>query len=69
MLTIDCEPPCVEPGTRMLLQVNDELVFEVPEHEVETASACVRHAMETPHPLRVPLVVGLGVGSSWGDAK
>jgi DNA polymerase I-like protein with 3'-5' exonuclease and polymerase domains len=25
--------------------------------------------METPHPLRVPLVVGLGVGSSWGDAK
>jgi DNA polymerase-1 len=69
MLTIDRELPRVAPGTRMLLQVHDELVFEVPEHEVEAASACVRHAMETPHSLRVPLVVGLGVGSSWGDAK
>jgi DNA polymerase-1 len=69
MLAIDRELPRVAPGTRMLLQVHDELVFEVPEAEVEAASACVRHAMETPHPLRVPLVVGLGVGSSWGDAK
>ena len=69
MLSIDRELPRVAPGTRMLLQVHDELVFEVPDAELEAASACVRHAMESPYPLRVPLVVGLGVGSSWGDAK
>ncbi|GAB4195289.1 MAG: DNA polymerase I [Sandaracinaceae bacterium] len=69
MLAIDRALPGVAPGTRMLLQVHDELVFEAPEHEVEAASACIRRCMEAPYPLAVPLVVGLGVGPSWGDAK
>jgi DNA polymerase-1 len=69
MLAIDRTLPAVAPGTKMLLQVHDELVFEAPEAEVEAASECIRACMERPYPLAVPLVVGLGVGPSWGEAK
>jgi DNA polymerase I len=68
MLTIDRELPKVAPGARMLLQVHDELVLEVPEAEVTATQALVRSAMEKPYPLDVPLVVGVGVGKSWGEA-
>ena len=68
MLKIAAALPTVAPGTRMLLQVHDELVFEAPDAEVDAASALVRACMEAPYPLDVPLVVGLGVGASWGDA-
>jgi DNA polymerase-1 len=53
---------------RMLLQIHDELVFEVPEGEVPAVSALVRHHMEGVHALAVPLVAEVGVGPSWGDA-
>jgi DNA polymerase-1 len=56
-------------GTRMLLQVHDELVFEVPEAEQETARKLVKRHMETAAELRVPLVVTVGVGRNWVDAK
>jgi DNA polymerase-1 len=68
MLTIDRELPKAAPGARMLLQVHDELVIEVPEGKVDSAKAVVKSAMESPYPLDVPLVVGIGVGKSWGDA-
>lgn len=54
--------------TRMLLQVHDELVFEVPDHEVADVTRLVRAAMENPWPLAVPLVVNIGVGGTWGEA-
>ena len=53
---------------KMLLQIHDELVFEVPDEEVDTVQAIVRDAMEHAMELRVPLVVTLGVGASWGEA-
>ncbi len=68
MLGIDRGLPAVAPGARMLLQVHDELVFEVPEAEVEATVALVKGVMEKPYPLDVPLVVGVGTGKSWGDA-
>ncbi|MFT3770682.1 MAG: DNA polymerase I [Minicystis sp.] len=68
MLQIDRELPSVAPHARMLLQVHDELVFEAPEAEVAATEALVRRVMEKPYPLEVPLVVGVGVGQSWGDA-
>jgi DNA polymerase-1 len=68
MLEIDKGLPAVAPHARMLLQVHDELVFEVPEAEVEATKALVKSAMEKPYPLDVPLQVGIGVGKSWGDA-
>ncbi|MBN8808794.1 MAG: DNA polymerase I [Sphingomonas sp.] len=59
-------------GTRMLLQVHDELVFEVPEGEVEAAKPVIERVMATASepavPLSVPLAVEIGVGSSWGAA-
>jgi DNA polymerase-1 len=59
-------------GTRMLLQVHDELVFEVPEADVETATAVVREVMagaaEPAIRLSVPLGVEIGTGPNWGAA-
>ncbi|MDI3328574.1 MAG: DNA polymerase I [Alicyclobacillaceae bacterium] len=54
---------------RMLLQVHDELVFEVPEDEVEALTALVRESMESAVPLEVPLKVDIHVGDNWYEAK
>jgi DNA polymerase-1 len=54
---------------RLLLQVHDELVLEAPASEVEPVSALVREHMEGAAQLSVPLVVGVGVGDNWLDAK
>jgi DNA polymerase-1 len=56
-------------GTRMILQVHDELVFEVPGKERDEAAGIVREAMEGAAALRVPLKVRLGFGPNWADAK
>jgi DNA polymerase-1 len=53
---------------RMLLQVHDELVFEVPEAEVEATSGLVRRVMEDAASLSVPLAVEVGHGRSWAEA-
>ncbi|WP_114953404.1 DNA polymerase I [Sphingosinicella terrae] len=59
-------------GVRMLLQVHDELVFEVPEAEAEQAAAVIRRVMEgAAEPaveLSVPLGVEIGFGQNWGAA-
>ncbi len=53
--------------SRMTLQVHDELVFEVPESEVEVMQSLVREHMEKVHALAVPLQVEMGVGANWRD--
>jgi DNA polymerase-1 len=54
--------------SRMTLQVHDELVFEVPETEIEAMRVLVRDQMENVHPaLTVPLLVEVGVGKNWRD--
>ena len=53
--------------SRMTLQVHDELVFEVPENEVETMQSLVREHMEKVHTLAVPLLVEMGTGPNWRD--
>jgi DNA polymerase-1 len=55
--------------TRMILQVHDELVFEVPAAEKAEVETIVRHRMEKVCDLRVPLKVHLGWGANWADAK
>jgi DNA polymerase-1 len=54
---------------RMLLQVHDELIFEAPPEEVAAMTALVRSHMENVVELRVPLVVDIGVGPNWLEAK
>ena len=56
-------------AARLLLQVHDELVLEAPAEEVDRVSALVRGHMEGAAQLKVPLVVGVGVGDNWLDAK
>jgi len=51
----------------MTLQVHDELVFEVPEGEIEPMKRLVHARMEQVHPLLVPLLVEVGVGKNWRD--
>jgi DNA polymerase-1 len=56
-------------ASRMLLQVHDELLFEVPKEEVEAVTALVVERMEGAMTLEVPLRVETGIGASWYDAK
>ena len=55
-------------GARMLLQVHDELLFEVPEAELDTTAAEVRKVMERAAHLSVPLIVETGHGRNWAEA-
>jgi DNA polymerase-1 len=55
-------------GARMLLQVHDELLFEVADSEVEATAACVKEVMEGAAHLSVPLTVETGAGRNWNEA-
>ncbi len=55
--------------SRMTLQVHDELVFEVPESEVDAMKPLVREHMEKAYSLEVPLLVEIGVGPNWRDME
>ena len=57
------------PRTRAILTVHDELVFEVPEDEAQEVSGVVREVMQSAARLNVPLVVDVGIGKNWKDAK
>ena len=61
--------PAAWPDVRMLLQIHDELVFEVPEGEAEAVLEFVKAAMEGAMRLDVPLVVEGSWGRSWADTK
>jgi DNA polymerase-1 len=54
--------------TKMLLQVHDELVFEVPEKELDATVSMVREEMEGVYTLRVPLKVDINKGRNWDEA-
>jgi DNA polymerase-1 len=55
--------------TRMTLQVHDELLFDVPEAEVDEVQVLVQTEMEHVIDLKVPLVTDVGVGANWRDLK
>jgi DNA polymerase-1 len=55
--------------TEMLLQVHDELIFEAPMEEVDAVRSLVKSEMESVRKLEVPLLVEVGVGDNWRDAK
>jgi DNA polymerase I len=54
---------------RLLMQVHDELLLEVPQGEVDQVAKMIKHEMETAVSLDVPLVADVGVGENWMDAK
>ena len=55
-------------GAKMLLQVHDELIFDVPEGEVEETIALVKKVMEGAAYLSIPLIVDAGIGDNWAEA-
>jgi DNA polymerase-1 len=69
MVRIDAALSSAGHQSAMLLQVHDELVFECPPEEVETVGALVKREMEGVYKLSVPLLVDVGVGPNWRDAK
>src|SRR4051812_1579716 len=54
---------------RILMQVHDELLVEAPQDETERTASLVRREMESAVELDVPLLVELGIGDNWMDAK
>jgi len=68
MLAVDAWLQGSGTGARMIMQVHDELVFEVPVAEVEAVSGRVRELMAGAAELAIPLVVEVGVGHNWDEA-
>ncbi len=69
MIVVDARLRQACPQARLLLTVHDELVLEAPAADAPAAAAVVRTAMEGVAELRVPLVVEVGSGPTWYDAK
>ncbi|UOA09767.1 DNA polymerase I [Methylobacter sp. S3L5C] len=57
-----------KPDAKMIMQVHDELVFEVAEDQIECYSAMIRNIMSSAADLSVPLIVDIGVGNNWDEA-
>lgn len=68
MIKIDEELETQNLETKMLLQVHDELLFEAPIDEVETAISLIKKEMESAFVTTVPLLVEVGVGNNWLEA-
>ena len=57
-----------ETKTNMIMQVHDELVFEVPENELGSVEKVIVARMENAVKLAVPLIVDTGIGDNWDEA-
>ena len=55
-------------STKLLLQVHDELIFEIPENDVADVAPKLKEIMENIVQLKVPLVVDIGIGDNWDAA-
>ena len=67
MISLDREMSKTALKSKILLQVHDELIIEVPENEIEQMKNLVRTCMENAYRLSVPLKVGIETGKSWGE--
>lgn len=69
MIEVDKGLAKVSKDTRMILTVHDELVFEVPDKDVEVVKTFVKKIMENIVKLDVPVTVEIGAGNNWGETK
>ena len=69
MLAVESELAEQGLDTEMVLQVHDELIFEVPKNELEEAANVVKDCMENNFKLDVPLVVDIKQGTNWYEMK
>lgn len=69
MIEIHKELPNICPEAKMMLQVHDELVFEIPDNQIEPFKKFLKDKMESVVKLKVPIEVSIGIGKNWGEAK
>lgn len=69
MIKIHNKLPQISPKSKMILQVHDELVFEVPEKETQKVADFVKKEMEDVHKFKCPIKVDVEVGDNWGELK
>ncbi len=69
MIRLDAELARRKLRTQMTLQIHDELLFDVPEDEVEIVKPLVKEVMESVVELSIPLVADVGVGDNWRDME
>ena len=69
MIAIDRKLAEQKLRTRMVLQVHDELLFEVSEDETEAITSLVKHEMENVIELSVPIEADLSFGDNWRDMR
>ena len=69
LVRLDARLAAEDPASRLILQVHDEVLLEVPPERVEATGALVTEVLSGAADLRVPLEVNLSVGDSWADAK
>lgn len=67
MIEIHKKLSSISPKTKMILQVHDELVFEVPDKEVKKVAKFIAEAMNGVYKLRAPIETEVGAGDSWGN--
>ena len=68
MIAVDAWLRDSQAQTRMIMQVHDELVFEVPESELALMQTRIPELMAQAASLNVPLVVDVGIGNNWDEA-
>ncbi|HET7780234.1 MAG TPA: DNA polymerase, partial [Rudaea sp.] len=68
MIVVDAWLQSLDGHARMIMQVHDELVFEVREDRIDKISAGVREHMAGAAELAVPLIVDIGTGENWDEA-
>ena len=68
MISVDAWLQTQKDSARMIMQVHDELVFEVREDKLKAIEEGVRRRMMAAAELAVPLVVDIGVGDNWDEA-
>ncbi len=69
MINIHRGLPKISPRSRMILQVHDELVFEVPSQEVVKVSKFIATEMNTVYKLKTPIKTEVSVGNNWGELE
>jgi DNA polymerase-1 len=69
MIAIDRRLRTESLNAKMILQIHDELVFEVAPHNINSLADLVQHEMRSVLPLRVPLKVDVKTGDNWADAQ
>ncbi len=69
MIKLNQEILKISSQTRMLLQVHDEVVFEVPNNDIDKVRETIKNIMENIYKLKVPIIVDIHVGQDWGQCK